>query len=258
MENETNIKIISKKEFLKKNKKPDQEVVWDTISDLWSEYKKKPFFHVEEFLRKASSELKKSEDSKNAKELRVIDLGCGSGRNMVASDDLQYYGVDFSSSQIKCAEKIAKDKKIKAKLFKCSAAKLDSNIFKDKMFDYGLFIATLHCIEDPDDRLNALKEFYRILKPGAEALISVWNSTDSRFKHVNYHGDIYMSWRKDSKEYYRYYYLYSLDELTELLSSVGFKILEVITNIDKVDGKIIATSPKDRFSKKNLIVRVKK
>lgn len=238
------IKIISKQEYLKNNKEPIQEEVWDSISELWVEYKKKPFFHIEEFL--------------TGKKGLVIDLGCGSGRNMIKSEDIEYFGVDFSKSQIECAKKIVEEKKINAKLFQVSAASLDKKVFKDNMFDYGLFIATLHCIESLDDRLKALKEFYRILKKGAEGLISVWNSSDSRFEQVNYNGDIYMSWKKDGKEHFRYYYLYSEKELTDLIKSVGFKIVEIKTNLDTKDSMNIANSLKDRFSKKNLIVRVKK
>jgi tRNA (uracil-5-)-methyltransferase TRM9 len=255
-----NIKIISKKEFIKTYKKvPDQKEVWDNISDLWVEYKKKPFFTVEDFLRKASSDFLKSENSKFPKEkIKIIDLGCGSGRNMIKNDNVEYYGVDFSDSQINCAKKIIKENGINAKLFKYSAAKLDKKVFRDEMFDYGLFIATLHCIEDSEDRLNALKEFYRVLKKGSEGLISVWNSDDSRFKDVNYHGDIYMSWKKDGKEHYRYYYLYNEGELINLLKSVGFNILEIQTNLDIKDSMRITNSLKDRFGKKNLIIRVGK
>jgi ubiquinone/menaquinone biosynthesis C-methylase UbiE len=255
-----NIKIISAAEFLKKNKnkKPNQEEVWDNISDLWVEYKKKPFFTVEEFLNKASSDFEKLENSKFPKEkIRIIDLGCGSGRNMVKNDKIEYYGVDISSNQLKAAENTVKEKGINAKFFKISADKLPKD-FKNEMFDYGLFIATLHCIEGEKGRENALKEFYRVLKKGSEGLISVWNSSDERFKDVNYHGDIYMSWRKDGKEHYRYYYLYNEEELINLLKGVGFDIIEIKTNLDVKDSMRITGSLKDRFSKKNLIVKVRK
>lgn len=235
------INIISKEEFLKNNKKPNQENVWNEISDLWIEYKKKPFFDIENFLK--------------GKKGLVIDLGCGSSRNMIKNDSLEYYGVDLSANQLKAAENKIKQEKIKAVLFKSSADKLDKKIFKNEMFDYGLFIATLHCIDNEKARLNAIKEFYRVLKPGAEALITVWNSDDERFKHVNNHGDIYMSWKKDGKEYFRYYYLYSETELSDLLKKVGFKILEIKKRDDNIDSQ---RTLKERFSKKNLIIHVKK
>jgi ubiquinone/menaquinone biosynthesis C-methylase UbiE len=167
---------------------------------------------------------------------------------MIPNDNLEYYGIDFSESQITCAKKIIKEKKINARLFRGNVSKLDKNIFKDEMFDYGLFIATLHCLETKNKRLNSLKEFYRILKRGSLALISVWNSEDKRFDKVGNKGNIYMSWKKDGIEHMRYYYLYSKEEFLDLLKKVGFKVLEFY---EKKDNN-------DRFSRKNWIVRVGK
>lgn len=225
------IKIISKEEFEKQNKKPNQEEVWDNITDSWSEYRAKEIPIVAEFLK----------DKKGI----IIDLGCGTGRNMIKNDDVEYYGVDFSKEQLKYAEKYIKERKINAQLFKSEANKLDKKMFKNEMFDYGLFIVTLHCIESEEERENALKEFYRVLKPGAEAIISVWNSEDERFNGEK--GDFYMSWKKDNIPYMRYYYLYDKKELLDLLKSIGFKILE-----------IYITREHDRFSRKNWIFRIKK
>lgn len=257
-----NIKIISAKEYTKINGKiPDQEEVWDKISDLWNEYRKEPFDAVAHFLNKISSNFGKSSDksesaaksensknaenSKNTKDnLKIIDLGCGSGRNMIKDNHLEYYGVDISANQLKAAKINAKEKGIIAEFFKGSADKLDKSVFKNEMFDYGLFIATLHCIKGEKERENALKEFYRVLKKGAEAVITVWNSEDNRFNGLA--GDIYMSWKKNGKEHYRYYYLYDKDELINLLKKVGFKI--AMTNEKETD----------RFSKKNWIFKISK
>ena len=225
------IKIIKKQEYNKKYEKPKQELVWDSIAKTWKTYVVKKIPVVEEF-------------SKNKKG-RVIDLGCGTGRNMIKNKNIEYYGIDFSKGQLIHAEKYAKKNKIKARFFKLEA--YDLGEFKDKMFDYGLFIATLHCLETKNLREKALKEFYRVLKPEAEALISIWNSEDKRFNHVKNHGDIYMSWLEDNIPYMRYYYLYKKQEFLELLKEVGFEVLEFYNSREK-----------DRFSKKNWIVRVKK
>lgn len=235
------IKIISKKEYLKKNKEPNQEEVWDSIAVPWKEYRSNQIPIVAEFLNKAGSDFKKSEKCK------IVDLGCGSGRNMIKNDNIEYYGVDFSGEQLKQAEEYLKNEKINAKLFKADIGTegLDKNIFQDEMFDYGLFIATLHCIEGKKERENALKEFYRVLKKGSEALITIWNSEDERFDGKT--GDFYMSWKKDGKEHMRYYYLYDKKELVELLEKIGFKIIEEFQEREK-----------DRFSRKNWIFKIKK
>ncbi|MDD5193164.1 MAG: class I SAM-dependent methyltransferase [Candidatus Nanoarchaeia archaeon] len=213
-----------------KNLDMNQREVWDSISNQDCDKRKKPFFKVEEFLL-----------GKNGK---ILDLGCGSGRNMV-SGDFEYYGVDFSKKHIRSAKKIAKEKNIKAKFFELDAENLDKNIFRDEMFDYGLFIGTLHCLESADARENALKGFYRVLKNGGEGLISVWNSEDKRFNGLK--GEVYMSWKKEETDYMRFYYIYEKNEFIDLLKKTGFKIMDIFEN-----------DSYDRFSKKNLIVRVKK
>jgi ubiquinone/menaquinone biosynthesis C-methylase UbiE len=224
------IKIISKEEFEKHNKKPKQEEVWDNIADSWKEYRVKGIPIVTEFLKN--------------KKGRVVDLGCGTGRNMIKNDRIEYYGIDFSKKQLKYARNFIQKQEINAKLFESKADKLNRGTFSDDMFDYGLFIATLHCLETPEERENALKEFYRILKKNAEALISVWSSEDKRFNGLK--GDIYMSWKKDNVLYMRYYYLYNKQELINLLEKVGFKIIGEYNSREH-----------DRFSRKNLIIRIR-
>jgi ubiquinone/menaquinone biosynthesis C-methylase UbiE len=223
------IKIISKKEYLKENKIPNQEQVWENISNPWKEYRSTQLPIIIEFLK----------DKKG----KIIDLGCGSGRNMIPNNNIEYYGVDFSSGQLKHAKELVKKGIINAKFFQSNAD--DLKMFDNEMFDYGLFIATLHCLESKEERLNSLKEFYRVLKKGSESLISVWDSEDKRFN--NKKADIYMSWKKDGIPYMRYYYLYDKEELINLLKFIGFEILEIYEPREK-----------DRFSKKNLIIKIRK
>ena len=229
------MKIISKKEYLKNNKSPEQEEIWDSIANPWKTYVVKRLPIVEEFL--------------SGKKGNVIDLGCGNGRNMLSNSRIKYYGVDFSSIQLKHAERYIKENKIRGILVKSSADKLDREFFKNNMFDYGLFMATLHCIEGKKKREDSLREFYRVLKKGSESLISVWNSDDGRFKQVKEQkcGDVYLSWKEDGVAYMRYYYLYKKKEFLSLLEKTGFEIVE-----------FYGPGEHDRFSKKNWIVRVRK
>ena len=222
------IKIINKSDL---KKRPKQEKIWDSIANPWKTYVVKKIPFVVEFLK--------------GKKGKIIDLGCGNGRNMIVNDNLEYYGVDFSKVQLMHAKKLVKQDKINVHLFKSRADKLDKKKFRNKMFDYGLFIATLHCLETPLERKNSLLEFYRVLKFGAEGLISVWNSEDKRF--AGYEKEIYMSWKEEGVPYMRFYYLYDKKELLDLIKSVGFKVL-----------KIYGLREHDRFSKKNLVIKIKK
>jgi len=220
----TPIKIVNAKEM---SEKPNQEKIWDIISAPWKEFREKSLEVVEDFLK--------------GKRGKIIDLGCGTGRNMISNKDIEYWGVDFSKGQLSHIDK----EKVNAKLFKSDITKLPKE-FKDEMFDYGLFIATLHCLETKEARKKSLREFYRVLKDKGEALITVWNSEDPRFKGMD--KELYIPWHREHVPYLRYYYLYDKQELIDLLEEVGFKILE----INKAKEK------DSRFSKKNFIVRVRK
>lgn len=228
------LKIIKKQEFEKQNSKPNQEAVWNSIAKPWKTYVVKTIPIVKEFLKN--------------KKGKIIDLGCGTGRNMIPNPNIEYYGIDFSEGQLKQAKKYIKKNKINAKLYKSPAENLKK--FKNNTFDHGLFIATLHCIETKEKRLQALKEFYRVLKPKSQSLITIWDAKDKRFNHVNNQGDIYMSWKENSIPYMRYYYLHNKEEFIDILKSVGFKIIKLQNN--EINNE------RDRFSKKNWIVKVEK
>jgi len=223
------INIISKSEYLKNNKKPSQEKVWNEISSSWRKYRSKEIISVKSFLKN--------------KKGKIIDIGCGSGRNMFYNENIEYTGIDFSEGQLKEAKTHIKENNIKAKLIKGKAENLSK--IRDNYFDHGLFIASLHCIETEINRLKALKEFYRVLKPKAKALITIWNSEDARFNNLK--KEIYMSWKENNLFHMRYYYLFDRKEIKNLIEKTGFKILKFKEN--KIG---------DRFERKNWIIEVMK
>lgn len=225
------IKIISKEEYLKNNEKPNQQEVWNNISKPWRKYKTSEILTVRKFL-----ENKKG---------KVIDIGCGSGRNMILNSKIEYTGIDFSEGQLIQAKKHIKENKIKAKLIKTKANDLSK--IRNSYFDYGLLVASLHCIESEEERKKSLKELYRVLKPKAKALITVWNSDDERFFHIKNKGEIYMSWKEDNFYHMRYYYLFKENELKNLIKDIGFKIINF--NNSNED---------ERFNKKNWIIEIEK
>ncbi|MAG07615.1 hypothetical protein CMI46_02265 [Candidatus Pacearchaeota archaeon] len=200
---------------LENHKNQDQEKVWDTIAPLWNKYKKNKFednsaikeFNLIEGFIKDSDKL-------------VLDLGCGSGRNFFKFKGV-IYGVDFSKVQLKFAKETADKLGTKVELTKANCWELP---FKDNFFDKGLFLYTLHCIEGEDNRRKSIEELYRVLKKGGQAIITVWNHNSKRWR--NKEKDKIVSWNvENDKKVYRYYHLYSSEELRSLLENVGFKIL---------------------------------
>jgi len=189
----------------------NQKKVWDRISVEWQKYRKKQFLDYNEFIK--------------SKKGKILDLGCGSGRNFIKSGNLQFYGIDFSEEMLKYAEKNAKQKKIKIVLKKAEATKIP---FEDNFFDSAIFIAVLHCISTEKKREKSLKELYRVLKPGAEAMITVWSSNHEKIKNKPKESKI--SWTIGGKKYYRYYYIYEKEELEEQLRGAGFEIISSCEN----------------------------
>lgn len=180
-----------------------QQEVWDVIAYPWQEFKKKQPGYLIEFIK--------------SKKGKILDLACGSGRNFVKSDELKFYGVDFS-------EKIlayAKEQKIAVELKKSDASSIP---YPDDFFDAAIFIAGLHCIDSKDKREKSLRELFRVMKKGTEALIAVWGKNQERIK--NKPKECTIPWTVDGKKYYRYCYIYDKEELQELLKKTGFKIIK--------------------------------
>ncbi len=204
-------------------KNNSQEEIWNELAGEWNKFRTSPPQEIIEFLKIKSG--------------KVLDLGCGSGRNLVENKQIEFYGVDFSEEMLKFAEKNAKDKNINVIFFKESADKLS---FEDNFFDSAIFISTLHCIPDSKSRENSLKELYRVMKKDSEALISVWKKENNTKT----------TWKKQGKTINRYYYFYDEKELSDILKKIGFKILK----IGNKDTKTLIGS----HARKNLLFYVKK
>jgi ubiquinone/menaquinone biosynthesis C-methylase UbiE len=180
-----------------------QKKVWNKIAPDWHKLKVKPEERVLDFLKNQKG--------------NIVDFGSGSGRNLInLKTKGKMYLVDFSKEMINFAKERAKENKVDAEFF---VASLTKTKFEDSFFDAGIFIAALHCIPHPARRDKAVKELFRILKPGAEVFVSVWNKDSSWFR--NKPKEKYIAW-KDKGD--RYYYLYDADEVYELFKKWGFEI----------------------------------
>ena len=186
----------------------NQEKVWNEIAEEWNKFRQKPLPEAMDFL--------------GDKKGKVLDLGCGSGRNFIANKKIKFYCVDFSKEMIKFAKENAKKKGINVKFFISDSENLS---FADNFFDSAIYIAALHCIPENRQRKKSLRELFRTLKKNSKALITVWSK--NHIKLVNHTKDATITWKKDSERLQRYYYLYDKEELKELLENVGFKIISI-------------------------------
>lgn len=137
----------------------------------------------------------------------VGDIGCGNGKNMqLRTDELTYYGVDISEVMVNICQ--ARGHHV-----------IQGNIlripFEDNKFDAAMSIAVIHHLESRAERVAAIKELVRITKPGGKILIYVWafeQPVESKRKFTS-QDEMVPFKNKDGSVYYRYYHLYTDDEL---------------------------------------------
>lgn len=181
----------------------NQEKVWNDIAQSWSANRQKPAYpEIAEFL----------EDKKG----KILEIGCGNCRNLLAASKPgnELYGTDFSASMIKVAKIYCKENSMNVDLKKADAAELP---FPDNFFDTVICIAVLHIVEKGKIE-KPLEEIKRVLKPGASALISVWQKEEKGEKIIPWFSEV------NDQKAMRYYYFFDENELKDKVKAAGLEI----------------------------------
>src|SRR4030042_6850274 len=150
---------------------------------------------------------------------KLLNVGCAHGADFVPfATGFELHGVDYSTKMLELAQKYAAKNKFNVILKEADARCLP---YADDSFDYSISLAVIHHIEDSEGRIQALKELYRVLKPGGEAFITIWNRWEPKhwFKKKN----LLHPWKSKEKTLYRYYYLFSFHEIERLARKAGFE-----------------------------------
>ena len=99
---------------------------------------------------------------------RILDAGCGSGRNMVwfAENDFDIHGADIDNERLLLAQE---NTGLPDPHFtQCPVEKMS---FKDGSYDHIICNAVLHFAQDESHFLNMVAELFRVLKPGGSLFI---------------------------------------------------------------------------------------
>ncbi len=153
---------------------------------------------------------------------KLLNIGCAHGPDFLPfKQHFELYGVDFSTEMLKFARKYSQKFNFAVSLALADASHLP---YPDETFDWAISVATYHHIKGKKRRQAALNELRRVLKPGGEAFVTVWNQGQPKFWFKG--KEIAVPWRKKDKTLYRYYYLFSYPELEKLAKKAGFKVLK--------------------------------
>jgi len=161
---------------------------------------------------------------------KILDIGCGNGRliNLTRDIEVDYTGIDYSAPLVEIARENYPDEKFLV------GDILDLD-FPENYFDVVLLIAVLHHIPSAALRDKAVRNMYRVLKPGGLVLMTNWNLWQTRFWKYHYKywrerragkidlddNDILREWGNTGN--YRYVHAFTKTELEELGKKTGFE-----------------------------------
>jgi SAM-dependent methyltransferase len=152
---------------------------------------------------------------------RLLNIGCAHGSDFLPfASGFKLYGLDFSREMIRLAQEHIAKNKLRAELVVADAAHLP---FAARTFDWAISVATFHHLHYPQERRAAFHELWRVLKPGGEAFITVWNHWQPKFWLKG--KEIVVPWHDRGTAWPRYYYLFSYRELESEARQSGFTVL---------------------------------
>ena len=184
---------------------------FDQIAPAWYNFRHRTIFQME--LEKLARQWRQG---------KLLNVGCAHGPDFLPfKESFELHGVDYSPEMLKLAQKYAEKYQLKLNLQEADARRLP---YENNFFDFSIAIAVYHHIEDKDGRTQALKELYRVLKPGGEAFITAWNKWQPRFWFKG--KNTMVPWKSKAKTLYRFYYLFTYREFESLARQAGFEIIK--------------------------------
>jgi len=149
--------------------------------------------------------LKKYLSKKNP---QILDIGCGTGKNVEALGKLgETWGIDVSENAILYCKKRG--------LKKVKLAKAEATRFKNNSFDVIVLFDVLEHVDD----VKTIKEIFRILKPNGLVLITVpayprlWSKWDEILHHKRRYTKKSLTELFNAKEFKKVHFSYAFSYL---------------------------------------------
>mgnify|MGYP001227276870 FL=1 len=109
---------------------------------------------------------------------------------------------------------------------------INSNILtiplQEQIADAIICIAVFHHLSTEENRLNALLEMKRLIKPNGKILLSVWSFEQPKKinRTFNEYGNNIVLWNNNQgKIYERYYYIFKIDEILKLFKLAKLNVI---------------------------------
>ncbi|MGI0149444.1 MAG: class I SAM-dependent methyltransferase [Thermoplasmata archaeon] len=195
--------------------KADVREIYDRIAESYAAARVQPWPEVVDFITGLS-----------AGDL-VLDVGCAHGRHArpLALTGHRVVGMDVSRKLLSIGKKATSSSK-EFRTIAWLGADATALPFPDETFDAILCIAVLHHLPSHHERIRALSEMRRVLRPGCEVFLSVWSADDPQIEKLlgerPKKPDIEMPWRlPDGTAVLRPYHLFREGELERLIIESG-------------------------------------
>jgi ubiquinone/menaquinone biosynthesis C-methylase UbiE len=179
------------------------------------------------------------------KNIKILDVGCGTGRNMLYLIENGYknvVGIEYDEDLYIPMEKKYSDLNI------VNGNAEDLHIFQDESFD---LVYCNHVLEHLPSPQKAISEAWRVLKKGGRYMIGIPNG-----RHLN---DMVM--RKIQLLYYGktdHLQTFSLKKITELLNNQGFSVGRIAKYYGSLDLILDKRIKLPKFMKNSLYGLCKK
>ena len=139
---------------------------WDENSKLWAEQVRKGWDGYREYFNNPAFFVFLGD----LKDQTVLDAGCGEGYNtrILSRQGANMFGVDISKGLIELARQAEESEPLGIQYEVASFSNL--SIFKSSFFDT---VVSFVALTDGPNYVQAIKEIYRILRPGGELKFSI-------------------------------------------------------------------------------------
>lgn len=152
---------------------------------------------------------------------KLLNLGCAHGPDFLPfRQTFELHGVDFSFPMLQFAQKYSRKFDFAVDLVQADISHLP---YATSTFDWAISVATIHHLKGEGSQRAALEELRRVLKPGGEAFVTVWNRCQPGFWFRG--KEVTVPWRARDHTWHRYYYLFTYAELEKMVKQAGLHVL---------------------------------